>query len=128
MTTNNVNMFEVAVKSKFRFLYKGIINTEDLFDLSLNDLNVVYQTLKKQQKQTQEESLLEIKSQEDQELDVKIQIVKHIFDEKVNKREMKLKEKEFKQHEQKIMEIIARKQDVEYENMSIDELNKMIGR
>jgi len=128
MTTNNVNMFEVAVKSKFRFLYKGIINTEDLFDLSLNDLNVVYQTLKKQQKQTQEESLLEIKSQEDQELDVKIQIVKHIFDEKVNEREMKLKEKEFKQHEQKIMEIIARKQDVEYENMSIDELNKMIGR
>ena len=128
MTTNNVNMFEVAVKSKFRFLYKGIINTEDLFDLSLNDLNVVYQTLKKQQKQTQEESLLEIKSQEDQELDVKIQIVKHIFDEKVNEREMKLKEKEFKQHEQKIMAIIARKQDAELENMSIDELNKMISK
>jgi len=128
MTTNNVNMFEVAVKGKFRFPYKGIINTEDLFDLSLNDLNVVYQTLKKQQKQTQEESLLEIKSQEDQELDVKIQIVKHIFDEKVNEREMKLKEKEFKQHEQKIMAIIARKQDAELENMSIDELNKMISK
>jgi len=128
MTMQNVNMFEMAVKSKFRFPYKGMINVEDLFDLSLNDLNVVYQTLKKQQKQTQEESLLEVKSQEDQELDIKIQIVKHIFDEKVNEREMKLKEKEFKQHEQKIMAIIAKKQDAEYENMSIEELNKMISK
>ena len=41
---------------------------------------------------------------------------------------MKLKEKEFKQHEQKIMAIIARKQDAELENMSIEELNKMISK
>jgi len=128
MTTTNVNMFEVAVKGKFRFPYKGMINSEDLFDLSLNDLNVVYQTLKKQQKQTQEESLLEVKSQEDYELDVKIQIVKHIFDEKVNEREMRFKEKELKEYEQKVLAIIARKEDTELENKSIDELNKIIGR
>ena len=46
--TTTMNMFEFATKMKFRYPFKGVINTEDLTDLSLNDLNVVYQTLKKE--------------------------------------------------------------------------------
>jgi len=76
----NTNIFEVAVKSKFRFEFKGLISVEDLFDLNVRDLDSVFKTLNSQLKQVKEESLLEIKTKQDEELDIKIEIVKYIFE------------------------------------------------
>ena len=51
-------MFEVAVRDKFRYPYKGVIATEDLWDLSVQQLDGIFKTLKSQEKKAQEESLL----------------------------------------------------------------------
>ena len=56
------NMFEKAVKGKYRFPYKGQIAVEDLYDLPLGSLDTVFKTLNAEVKKTDEESLLQTKS------------------------------------------------------------------
>lgn len=120
------NMFEVAVRSKFRFPFRGLISVEDLFDLSVKELDSIFKTLNSQLKQVKEESLLEVKSQQDKELDMKIEIVKYIVKIKLEEENNRLKAKEQKEKKQKIMEILSAKQDESLKNMSIDELTKML--
>ena len=53
---NNVNIFEVATRSKMRFPFRGNISVEDLWDLSVNDLDSIFKTLNARVKQTKEEA------------------------------------------------------------------------
>ena len=46
-------MFEVAVRNKFRYPYKGVIATEDLWDLSVQQLDDIFKTLKSQEKKAE---------------------------------------------------------------------------
>ena len=114
------NMFEKAVKGKYRFPYKGQIVVEDLYDLPLGSLDTVFKTLNAEVKKTDEESLLQTKSEEDDILATKIEIVKYIFNEKLEAAERKEKK-------QKIMQIIATKQDEALRNASVEDLQKMLG-
>lgn len=119
-------LFEKAVRGKYRFPFKGMITVEDLWDLSLPGLDSVFKQLNKQKKVNEEESLLAVKSEADIELENKIQIVRYIVECKQNEAMAKLVEKENKAHNQKILEIIERKQNKELENMSIEELQKQL--
>lgn len=123
---NDVNIFEVAVRSKFRFPFKGMISVEDLFDLNVRDLDAVFKVLNSQLKQVNEESLLDVKTKQDEELDTKIAIVKHIVKVKQEEESLRLKAKEQREKKQKIMEILASKQESNLKNMSEEELTKML--
>jgi glutamyl/glutaminyl-tRNA synthetase len=123
--TNN-NLFEVATRSKIRFLFKGIISVEDLWDLTLENLDSIYKSLNSQLKTVQEESLLNTKSKEDKELDIKVEIVKHIVKTKLEEKDALVKAKEKKQNNQKVMEIIANKKDAALLDKSVEELEKML--
>lgn len=118
-------MFEFATRSKMRFPFKGQISVEDLWDLRVEDLDTVFKSLKKQVKQTKEESLLVTKITEDTILDTQIAIVKYIFDAKVQETNARLLEKKRKEQKQKIMSILATKQEQELQNKSVEELQKM---
>lgn len=120
------NMFEIATKNKFRFPYKGSVTVEDLWDLSLEQLDSIFKVLNKKAKDSQEESLLSTKSNEDKMLDIQIEIVKYIVNIKKNEIAERLLEKERKEKNQRIMEIIADKEDKALHEMSIDDLRKMI--
>ena len=78
-------MFEMASQFKFRYPYKvGLITTEDLWDLSLTQLDTVYKALSKEMSMLQSsDSLLYTKSPDlfnkEQELTAKIELVKYIF-------------------------------------------------
>jgi len=126
MTNVNTNIFEVAIRSKFRFNFKGLISVEDLFDLNVKELDSVFKTLNSQLKQAKEESLLDVKTQQDQELGMKIEIVKYIVKVKQEEENLRLQAKEQKVKKQKIMEILANKEDESYNNMSKEELTKML--
>lgn len=124
MTTTNI--FEYAVRNKIRFPFKGMISTEDLWDLSLTNLDSIYKTLNKQVKQSEEESLLTTKTDVDTELEVQIAIVKHIVSVKLEEQEAREKAIAKKAQKQKIMSVIATKENEALQNSSIEELKKML--
>lgn len=120
------NIFEYAVRNKIRFPFKGIISVEDLWDLSVTNLDSIYKTLNNQVKQSEEESLLTTKTSVDTELEVQIAIVKHIVSVKLEEREAREKAAAKKAQKQKIMSIIATKEDEALQNSSVDDLRKML--
>ena len=120
------DMFEKAVTGKYRFPYKGQIAVEDLYDLSLGSLDTVFKTLNAEVKKTDEESLLQTKSAEDDILATKIEIVKYIFNEKLEEKKNQQEAAERKEKKQKIMQIIATKQDEALQNASVEDLQKML--
>lgn len=120
------DMFEKAVKGKYRFPYKGQIVVEDLYDLPLGSLDTVFKTLNAEVKKTDEESLLQTKSEENDILATKIEIVKYIFNEKLEEKKNRQEAAERKEKKQKIMQIIATKQDESLQNASVEDLQKML--
>ena len=79
-------MFEMASQFKFRYPYNvGLITTEDLWDLTLTQLDTVYKALSKEMYVILQDgdSLLYTKSPDlfnkEQELTAKIELVKYIF-------------------------------------------------
>lgn len=120
------NLFEVAVREKYRFPYRGSIATEDLWDLSVTNLDTVFKALNAQAKQSQEESLLQQRNKEDEVLDRKIEIVKYIVAVKQAEKQAAMDAAEKRAQKQRIMEILANKEDAELQNKSPEELRKML--
>ena len=124
MTTEK--MFETAVRNKYRYPYKGSITTEDLWDLPLTGLDSIYKALNKQVRQSQEDSLLEVKSKENETLETQIEIVKHIVAVKQEEAAARVMQKENAEKRRRIMEIMADKQDEELKNKSVEDLQKIL--
>lgn len=120
------NIFEQAARGKYRFPFRGLCTVEDLWDLNVTNLDLVFKELNRQKKNNSEESLLDTRSNEDVVLDDMIEIVKHIVSVKQKEQTDRLLAKEQKEKEQRIMDIIKRKENEELENMSIAELTNMI--
>lgn len=121
-----MEMFEVAVRNKYRFPFKGSIGVEDLWDLSMSDLDKVYKALNAQKKENEEDSLLTTSGNGNSEVQTKIAIVRYVYSEKVAEKERREKAAENYAKRQRIMEIIANKQDAALQNASEDELFKML--
>lgn len=126
METNKI--FETAVRNKFRFPCKGFISTEDLWDLSVQQLDSIFKTLKSQEKKAQEESLLEVRTPEDEVLMAKIEIVKHIVAVKLDEAKQAERAKENRDQKQKILGILAEKQDADLRNKTPEELQAMLNQ
>lgn len=119
-------MFEMAIRNKFRFPFKGLVSSEDLYDLSVENLDIIFKSLNSEIKKAKEESLLDVKTNEDKILQAKIEIVKYIVSIKLEEKRIKENEKKNKEERQKILSIIANKQENELQNKSIEELEKML--
>ena len=119
-------MFEVAVRNKFRYPYKGVIATEDLWDLPVQQLDGIFKTLKSQEKKAQEESLLDTRTPEDEILTAKIEIIKYIVNTKLEEAQQAEHAKELSDQKQKILNILAEKQDEDLRNKTPEELKAML--
>ena len=106
-----VNIFEVASKKKYRFPFKGMITVEDLWDLNLTDLDQIFKTLNSKVKESKEESLLSVKSEEDKDLMNQIEIIKHIVIVKQEEIERRKNAIARRQQKQKVMEVLASKEE-----------------
>lgn len=120
-------MFEYATRKRFRFPFKGLISVEDLWDLSMANLDSIFKTLNALNKvEKNEESLMVTKSEEDSELDMKIEIIRYIYGVKKAEADARKDEKERKERKQQLMAIKAKKQNEALENMSVEDIDKMI--
>lgn len=120
------NIFEFATRNRLRFPYKGNATVEDLWQLSVQELDAIYKVLKAQEKEANGESLLQVKSKDDTVLEAKIAIVKHIVEVKLAEAEKAKKALENKQKRDRILSIMADKQDAVLQNMSMEELQKQL--
>ena len=119
-------MFEYAARNKLRFPFKGQISVEDLWDLTVTQLDGIYKTLNAQRKAENEESLLSTKSPADKVLETKIAIIKHIVSVKQSEADIARKAKENRERKQYLMSILADQEEAELRSKSSDELMKMI--
>lgn len=121
--------FKNAIKNKFRYPFNGQISTEDLFDLSLKQLDTVYANLNAELEKTKKSSLLAGSTEETEKretLEDKLEIVKEIFDDKQKENEAKLDAAKEKERRQTIIRIIEEKENDSLKNMSIDDLKKLL--
>lgn len=118
-------LFETAIRNKYRFFYRGMITYEDLWDLDVKALDAIYKTLMSEKKNSETESLIS-QTVENTELNNKIEIVKYVFNVKVEEAKAAEQKAENAAKKQKILAILARKQDAELENKSTEELEKLI--
>lgn len=123
---NNTNIFEAASKNKYRYPYKGMITTEDLWDLTQAQLDVIYKALNKGVSEAQVSSLMCKVTEVDAELLNKIEIVKYIFNAKEAEAEARKKDAAKHAKKQRILDILAQKQEDALQSMSEDELKKML--
>ena len=119
------NMFLQANRLKVRFEYKGLITAEDLWDLSLDALNTIYKGLSASVKQS-EDSLLNVRKTEDEVLNLKISIVKYVFEVKQQELNERKSRAEKLQKKTQLMAILEQKQNSELMGKSSDEIAKLI--
>ena len=119
------DLFKAAAKKKYRFSYKGVIGVEDLFDLTPEQLDEIYRSLKRKQKDSAGESLLQA-TKEDSVLSDKIEIVSIIFKDKQEAKEKAAKAAEKKAQMDRIRDIMHDKKDAVLRDKSIEELEAML--
>ncbi len=121
-----MSIFEEASRKKTRFTVgnKGIINTEDLWDLSLESLDTIARGLNKSLKDLDEESFIKVRSTKNVELSLQFEIVKHIITVKMDEATKKALSKERAQKRAELRELIGKKIRSAQEEKSIDELER----
>lgn len=122
-------IFEKATRKKLRFVTnKGHISVEDLWDLSLEQLNELAKKLNKEVKdeQAEEDFLEDDENKKESLVKLRFDVVISIL--KTKKAEAKERENEVKRKAQKekLLEIISKKQDSALEELSEEELKKRL--
>lgn len=123
---SEVNLFEIATRDNYQFPFRGMINVIDLWTLSVQNLDNVFKILNAEAKKSEEESLLSVKTKENEELSNKIEIVKHIVGMKLAEQAAREDAKKKKEMKQRLLEIKAKREDAALENMSDADLDKML--
>jgi hypothetical protein len=119
------DIYKKALRQNLRFEFKGLRSTEELWDLTLEQLDSIFQILNVQRKTKSEESLLSTKTDEATELDLKLEIIRDIvstlLQEKAEREDAAAKAI----RKQKVLEAIAQKQDDALGNLSVAELEEL---
>ena len=120
-----MNIFEEASRKKLRFsVPKGTINTEDLWDLSLESLDEIAKMLNRQLKAMDEESFITTRTKENSIVNHRFEIVVHIIKVKMEEVEKKKLAKERAEKRAQLKELIEKKMRSAQEEKSIEELEK----
>lgn len=125
-------MFMQANKMKLRFpTLAGNVSVEDLWDLPLtsergSSLNNTAKDINRELKEAEEENFVAERTSGNKLLQLKLDIVKAVIADKLADAEKARNALQLKEQKQKIMEIIASKQDAALEGKSLAALKKML--
>jgi hypothetical protein len=114
---------------KLRFsTNRGILSVEQLWDLSASDLSNAVKAVKKVLKKNDDDELsfLEDTKVVDVENQLRFDILKDVYLSKKKEAEELRNAAEIKQHNQKILTLIAEKKDDSLKGMSVEELEKQL--
>lgn len=118
--------FKQASKQKLRVqTNKGLLSTEQLWDLSLSDLDNLAVSLEEAYNNSKGKSFLTKKTVKDKDIKLQFDVVYEILQSKVEDNNALLEAKDRKEHNAKIDALIAEKQDEELKGLSVKQLEKM---
>lgn len=120
-------MYKEASKMKLRFAtVKGNLSVEDLWDLSLTTLDKLAVAIDEQISKNPKKSFISESTPEDKVSKLKLDILKDIINTKLEEKAKKDSEKQKISERNKLLEILAKKEEASLENLSIEELKKKI--
>ena len=127
------NIFEYATRNKLRFAsIRGELSVEQLWDVPLRsrdefNLNSIAKTTNKALKDVSEENFVETtKTAAHSRLEAMLEVVKYVIDVKLAEEETAKKRAENKLEKEKLLKILAEKQDGKLSELSERELKKRI--
>lgn len=119
--------FKLATQQKLRFqTNKGLLSTEQLWDLSLGDLDALAVSLETEHKQSAKRSFLVKTSVKDKTAKLRFDVVLDVLGTMVAEQEAALEALEIKEHNKKIITLISEKQDESLKGKSIKQLEAML--
>ncbi len=120
-------MYKEALQKKLRFkTNKGIITIEDLFDLSLQNLNTLAIMLDEKVNEAPKKSFIEELPAEENDDELRFNIVKDVINIKLKARKDSIDKAQKDAQKKRIAKLIAKKQDEALEGKSIEELQAML--
>lgn len=122
--------FKQATKERLRFeTSKGLLSTEQLWDLNLTSLATIVRSLKKQLMKYNDDELSfldDTSTPVDRTLELKFNVVKEVYLDKKEEMEAIKNESSKKEHNQKILGLIAEKQEGNLREKSVEELTALL--
>lgn len=110
-------------RQKLRFPYRGQLNVESLWDLETAALNDIYITLREGRDLTCKTGLSQNADDKKlREIEYRMQAVRYIYDIKVTEQKAEEERAAKNQEKQRILGLIAEKQNEELRSMSLEEL------
>lgn len=120
-------MYKEALQKKLRFkTNKGMITTEDLFDLSLQNLDTLAIMLDKKISEAPKKSFIEELPAKENDDELRFNIVKDVINIKLKARKDNINKAQADAQKKRILEILAKRNDEELEKKSTEELRAMI--
>lgn len=119
--------FKQASKEKLRFpTTRGLLSVEQLWDLSLADLDALAVSLQGEYEKSAGKSFLSVKTTKDKGLKLQFDVALDILTTKNDEAQALKVKKEKKEHNKKILELIADKKDQSLKGKSIKQLEAML--
>lgn len=119
--------YKRAAKKKLRFdTPRGMLATEDLFDLGFDDLNTAAKTVNKRIKENEEESFIEPEVASSTDDKLRLTILKDVIKTKLDAKAAAEKAMLTKQKKARILELMAEKEDEDLKGKSMEELSAML--
>lgn len=119
--------FEKAIRAKLRFsTNKGQLSVEDLWDLNLPSLNNIAKAVNRELKTDEEEDFIATKTKANTELQLKLDILKHIISVKIKDRDAEKVRVERQGKLATLKQLAASKQLEEMGSKSLEEILSMI--
>ncbi len=122
-------LVQKAVRKKLRFATnKGEVSVEDLYDLTLAELNEAAKHYNRQVKLVEEEDFLKETNVANIDTLLRFNIVLHVLNTKKQEQADRIKAAENKETKQKLMDALVRKEDEELDGMTKKQLEKAINK
>jgi len=119
--------FKLASQQKLRFqTNRGLLSTEQLWDLSLEDLDVLAVSLEAQHKESGKKSFIVKTSAKDKTAKLRFDLVLDVLNTKIAENEAAAEARDIKEHNKKIITLIAEKEDESLKGKSIKQLEAML--
>lgn len=122
-----MSVYKDAVRQKLRFqTIKGPLSAEQLWDLTLPELDTLAVSLEEEHATSGKKSFLVKRSTKDKTAKLKFEVVLDVLQTKAEEAEQAAQAKADKEHNNKIMEVLAGKEDEELRGKTPRQLRAML--